>query len=116
MERGERSQAKRASRICQIREATVSLWTPAGNGNVPTVEETASQAIMIAPGAAHLPHFLSVDHQCALAAECRALLDGPVPAYVPQVRGGGRMHVRMLCLGRHWNGKTYTYERSRSDY
>jgi len=26
------------------------------------------------------------------------------------------MHVRMLCLGRHWNGKTYTYERSRSDY
>ena len=21
------------------------------------------------------------------------------------VRGGGTMHVRMLCLGRHWNGK-----------
>ena len=26
------------------------------------------------------------------------------------------MHVRMLCLGRHWNGKTYTYETHRSDF
>jgi DNA alkylation damage repair protein AlkB len=32
------------------------------------------------------------------------------------VRGGGKMHVRMLCLGRHWNGKTYKYEAVRSDY
>ena len=39
-------------------------------------------------------------------AECRALVDGPVPAYVPTVRGGGKMHVRMLCIGRHWNRKT----------
>jgi alkylated DNA repair protein (DNA oxidative demethylase) len=26
------------------------------------------------------------------------------------------MHVRMLCLGRHWNGKLYAYEQTRSDY
>jgi DNA alkylation damage repair protein AlkB len=26
------------------------------------------------------------------------------------------MHVRMLCLGRHWNGKTYRYETHRSDF
>jgi alkylated DNA repair protein (DNA oxidative demethylase) len=26
------------------------------------------------------------------------------------------MHVRMLCLGRHWNGKTYQYEARRSDF
>jgi len=32
------------------------------------------------------------------------------------VRGGGKMHVRMLCLGRHWNGKTYSYEATRSDF
>mgnify|MGYP001492486721 CR=1 FL=1 len=24
--------------------------------------------------------------------------------------------MRMLCLGLHWNGKTYSYESSRSDY
>jgi len=43
-------------------------------------------------------------------------MDGPVPGYVPVVRGGGKMHVRMLCLGRHWNGKTYKYEPARSDF
>lgn len=26
------------------------------------------------------------------------------------------MHVRMLCLGRHWNARTYTYEATRSDF
>lgn len=26
------------------------------------------------------------------------------------------MHVRMLCLGRHWNGKTYAYEPTRTDF
>jgi len=44
------------------------------------------------------------------------LVDGDVPAYVPVVRGGGKMHVRMLCLGRHWNGVTYRYENTRSDF
>src|ERR1051325_838652 len=69
-----------------------------------------------APGAFHLQGWLSVDAQRALADECRTLVDGPVPAYVPVVRGGGKMHVRMLCLGRHWNGKTYAYEPTRSDF
>lgn len=70
----------------------------------------------LAPGAFHLAHYLSIERQRTLAEQCRALLDGEVPAYVPTVRGGGKMHVRMLCLGRHWNGKTYTYEASRSDF
>ena len=26
------------------------------------------------------------------------------------------MHVRMLCLGRHWNGRLYKYEATRSDF
>ena len=62
-----------------------------------------------------LPRFLGLEEQRSLADECRALLDGPVPGYVPIVRGGGKMHVRMLCLGRHWNGRTYQYESTRSD-
>ena len=36
--------------------------------------------------------------------------------YVPTVRGGGKMHVRMLCLGRHWNPLTYRYESTRTDH
>ena len=70
----------------------------------------------IAPGAFHFGGHLSVGVQRAMVEQCRALMDGPVPAYVPIVRGGGKMHVRMLCLGRHWNGKTYTYEDTRTDF
>ena len=70
----------------------------------------------IGPGAVHLQHYLSLADQRALVEQCRALVDGEVPAYVPVVRGGGKMHVRMLCLGRHWNGKTYSYEATRSDF
>ena len=70
----------------------------------------------IGPGAFHLQRYLTIAEQRALADQCRALVDGAVPAYVPVVRGGGKMHVRMLCLGRHWNGKTYAYEATRSDF
>ena len=70
----------------------------------------------IAPGAVHLNGYLPLAGQRALVEECRALVDGAVPAYVPVVRGGGTMHVRMLCLGRHWNGQTYKYEAVRSDF
>src|SRR5438552_13800594 len=70
----------------------------------------------IAPGAFHFPRCLSLEDQRALVDRCRALVDGEVPAYVPVVRGGGKMHVRMLCLGRHWNGKSYSYETTRSDF
>ena len=72
--------------------------------------------MQLSPGAFHLPQYLSIERQRALVDECKALLDGSPPAYVPIVRGGGKMHVRMLCLGRHWNGKTYTYEATRSDF
>jgi alkylated DNA repair protein (DNA oxidative demethylase) len=68
------------------------------------------------PGVFHLQHYLESERQRALVDRCRALLDGDVPGYVPTVRGGGKMHVRMLCLGRHWNGQRYRYEPARADY
>jgi DNA alkylation damage repair protein AlkB len=72
--------------------------------------------VELGPGAVYLPRYLPLERQRTLLDECRALVDGAVPAYVPIVRGGGKMHVKMLCLGRHWNGKTYCYESSRSDF
>ncbi len=36
--------------------------------------------------------------------------------YTPTVRGGRKMSVGMLCLGKHWNGLTYTYEDRRTDF
>jgi DNA alkylation damage repair protein AlkB len=59
---------------------------------------------------------LSPAEQRDLWALCRALADGPVPMYIPTVRGGKKMSVGMLCLGKHWNGLTYSYENRRSDF
>jgi alkylated DNA repair protein (DNA oxidative demethylase) len=59
---------------------------------------------------------LAPSEQRELWQTCRDLADGPVPMYTPTVRGGRKMSVGMLCLGRHWNGLTYEYEASRSDY
>jgi alkylated DNA repair protein (DNA oxidative demethylase) len=70
----------------------------------------------VAAGAFHLKRHLMPAQQRVFVDACRALIDGEVPGYVPVVRGGGKMHVRMLCLGRHWNGKTYRYEQARSDH
>src|SRR5262249_12127680 len=76
----------------------------------------SGDSMEIAPGATHLTAYLSIEAQIELASLCRTLMEGSAPGYVPVVRGGGRMHVRMLCLGRHWNGQRYRYEETRSDF
>ena len=70
----------------------------------------------LGPGAAWLRGCLPLDEQRNVIQRCRALMEGPAGGYVPTVRGGGKMHVRMLCLGRHWNPRTYTYEPTRADH
>ena len=70
----------------------------------------------VAPGAVWLQHYLTEDEQRSIAERAIGLLDGPNGGYVPTVRGGGKMHVRMLCLGRHWNPLTYRYESTRADH
>ena len=65
---------------------------------------------------AWLKAYLPLEEQQALAARCQAIMDGPAGGYVPTVRGGGRMRVRMVCLGRHWNPRTYRYEATRADH
>ena len=78
--------------------------------------DVSRESVRLAPGAVWLKHRLSLDAQVALVERSRALLDGPAGGYVPTVRGGGRMRVRMTCLGRHWNPLTYTYEATRADH
>jgi len=69
----------------------------------------------IAPGAAHLPARLTLDEQRGLAARCLELGAGEAGFYTPIVRGNHPMSVRMLCLGRHWNARTYQYQDARGD-
>jgi alkylated DNA repair protein (DNA oxidative demethylase) len=71
--------------------------------------------VAIAPGALHLRHHVSYDEQKVLAAECFTLGGAEAGFYTPKVRGEHPMSVRMLCLGRHWNARTYAYEDVRSD-
>ena len=68
------------------------------------------------PGLVLFQGRLDPARQRDLWARCQALAGGPVPMYTPTVRGGRKMSVGMLCLGRHWNGLTYRYEDRRSDF
>ena len=68
------------------------------------------------PDVAWLEQYLPFHEQQALVTLCRDIMDGPAGGYVPTVRGGGKMHVRMACLGRHWNARTYRYEETRADH
>jgi alkylated DNA repair protein (DNA oxidative demethylase) len=74
------------------------------------------EQVLMADGASWLKCWLPLDEQRALVERCRAIMDGPAGGYVPTVRGGGKMHVRMVCLGRHWNALTYKYESTRADH
>jgi DNA alkylation damage repair protein AlkB len=74
------------------------------------------ELVRVAPGAIWLRTWLSLDRQQQLVEQCRSLLSGPGGGYTPTVRGGGKMHVQMMCLGRHWNPLTYTYEATRADH
>ena len=72
--------------------------------------------VQIAEGLTLFQSRLQPAEQRELWTRCRALADGPVPMYTPTVRGGKKMSVGMLCLGKHWNGLTYKYEERRSDF
>ena len=80
------------------------------------MKSSGSARTEVALGAVWLKGWLPFATQSRLVAECRALMDGPAGGYIPTVRGGGKMHVRMMCLGRHWNPLTYSYQSTRADH
>ena len=77
--------------------------------------ELSADRLEMAPGAWYLRRYLSDAEQIAIAAECLELGAHEAGFYTPIVRGEHPMSVKMLCLGRHWNARTYTYEDVRSD-
>ncbi len=72
--------------------------------------------VRIADGLSLFQARLPAAEQRELWALCRELAGGPVPIYTPTVRGGKKMSVGMLCLGKHWNGLSYKYEDRRYDF
>jgi DNA alkylation damage repair protein AlkB len=71
--------------------------------------------VRIAEGAWHLRGYLSGAEQIAVARRSLELGASEAGFYTPLVRGVHPMSVKMLCLGRHWNARTYSYEDVRSD-
>jgi len=80
------------------------------------VESASRGARPLGPGVTWLKAYLPLEQQRAIADRAREIMDGPAGGYVPIVRGGGKMHVRMISLGRHWNPLTYTYMSTRADH
>lgn len=72
--------------------------------------------VQLADGLVLFQSRLPASDQRELWTQCRELSEGDVPMYTPTVRGGKKMSVGMLCLGKHWNGLTYKYEERRSDF
>lgn len=62
----------------------------------------------IAPGAVHVPDWLSLPEQQRLLAACRTWAGGPAPMRHTQLPGGGVMSVQTVCLGWHWTPYRYT--------
>ncbi|MFK8908867.1 alpha-ketoglutarate-dependent dioxygenase AlkB family protein [Streptomyces sp. YS-3] len=68
---------------------------------------------VLAPGAVHVPGWLSPERQRELVAACRAWARGPVPIRHTVLPGGGVMSVQTVCIGWHW--QPYRYTRTADD-
>ncbi|MEU1666372.1 alpha-ketoglutarate-dependent dioxygenase AlkB [Streptomyces sparsogenes] len=67
----------------------------------------------VAPGAVHVPGWLTPGQQRRLVAACRAWAGGPVPIRHTRLPNGGVMSVRTVCVGWHW--LPYRYSRTADD-
>lgn len=67
----------------------------------------------IAPGAVHVPDWLTLEQQRELVEACRGWARGPVPIRHTRLPRGGVMSVRTVCLGWHW--QPYAYTRTADD-
>ncbi|WP_030351404.1 alpha-ketoglutarate-dependent dioxygenase AlkB family protein [Streptomyces scopuliridis] len=68
---------------------------------------------VIAPGAVHVPSWLSEERQRELVAACRGWARGPVPIRHTVLPSGGVMSVQTVCVGWHW--QPYAYTRTAGD-
>jgi alkylated DNA repair protein (DNA oxidative demethylase) len=70
--------------------------------------------IEVAPGAVHIPDWLTTDEQRALVARCREWARDPAGLRVPRMPDGTPLSIRSVCLGWHWY--PYAYSRTCDDH
>ncbi|ALE07509.1 DNA repair protein [Arthrobacter sp. ERGS1:01] len=61
----------------------------------------------LAPGAVHVPNWLTLEQQQWIVARFKEWANGPVPIRSARV-GGHEMSVKTVCLGWHWHPYQYT--------
>jgi alkylated DNA repair protein (DNA oxidative demethylase) len=66
----------------------------------------------LAPGAVHMPDWLTPEQQTWIVGQFHQWTAGPVPIRAAKVRGH-EMSVRTVCLGWHW--RPYKYTRDATD-
>ncbi|MFC9789856.1 alpha-ketoglutarate-dependent dioxygenase AlkB family protein [Rhodococcus sp. NPDC127528] len=69
-------------------------------------------ALELAPGAVHVPDWLTTEQQAWIVDQFHHWTAGPVPIRAAKVRGH-EMSVRTVCLGWHW--RPYRYTRNATD-
>lgn len=69
----------------------------------------------IAPGAVHIPDWLSLEEQRQLLHRCREWAKPPAGMYVPKMPDGKPLSAQVLCLGWHWYPFRYSRIREDSD-
>ena len=67
----------------------------------------------IAPGAVHVPDWLSLVRQRRLVEACREWATGPAPMRHVKLPTRHQMSVQMVCVGWHW--QPYKYARTADD-
>src|SRR6476469_8132919 len=67
----------------------------------------------VAPGAVHVPGWLTIDEQRRLVEASREWAAGPAPMRALRLPGGRTMSVQMVCLG--WQWLPYRYSRTADD-
>ncbi|MFG2532052.1 alpha-ketoglutarate-dependent dioxygenase AlkB family protein [Streptomyces sp. NPDC048516] len=67
----------------------------------------------IAPGAVHVPGWLTTAQQRELVTACRGWARGPAPIRHTKLPRGGVMSVQTVCIGWHW--QPYAYTRTADD-
>ena len=78
---------------------------------LPELFELPRERAEIAPGAVHVPGWLSLQQQRELLDRCREWARGPVPLRHAVLPGGGRMSVRSVSLGWDWESIDGVWEK-----
>lgn len=60
----------------------------------------------------HIPKFLTQNQQLSVLEELRNIKPS---FYTPTLSSGIQLNLKMNCLGKHWNAKTYKYQSIRED-